>query len=247
MVRITESIFWILAPQLHLWNGRGKLGNSNWVSRLIQTTTKEYRVIHCEITYSGWLKPAWKSQPTIAAAQSTFSLRATLFSPGISTQPSQLPWDRQLHHITAQRPSTGGREGDLHLLCLLHLFKQTRAIYNTIYNTYFLQSDALRPETDSYTTPRLLTKFRERAFSFSSPASWNSLPAELRTISDTSVFKNKLKTYLLGLAFDIQSTIGSCFMHPNLFCVGFYWLLFLYIRFYVSFIDFYCSAPMFLR
>ena len=34
--------------------------------------------------------PEWNSQPTIAAAQSTFSLRATLFSPGISTQqPSQ--------------------------------------------------------------------------------------------------------------------------------------------------------------
>ena len=46
-------------------------------------------------------------------------------------------------------------------------------------------------ETDSYTTPRLLTKFGERAFSFSGPASWNSLPAELRTISDTNVFKNK--------------------------------------------------------
>ena len=42
-------------------------------------------------------------------------------------------------------------------------------------------------------------------FSFSGPASWNSLPAELRTISDTSVFKNKLKTYLFGLAFDIRT------------------------------------------
>ena len=43
-------------------------------------------------------------------------------------------------------------------------------------------------ETDSYTTPRLRTKFGERAFSFSGPASasWNSLPAELRTISDKS-------------------------------------------------------------
>jgi len=37
-------------------------------------------------------------------------------------------------------------------------------------------------ETDSYTTPRLRTKFGERAFSFSGPASWNSLPAELRII-----------------------------------------------------------------
>jgi len=59
-------------------------------------------------------------------------------------------------------------------------------------------------ETDSYTTPRLRTKFGEWAFSFSGPASWNSLPAEVRTISDTSVFKNKLKTYLFGLAFDIH-------------------------------------------
>ena len=59
-------------------------------------------------------------------------------------------------------------------------------------------------ETDSYTTPRLHTKFGERAFSFSCPASWNSLPAELRTISDTSVFKNKLKTHLFKLAFSIQ-------------------------------------------
>jgi len=41
-------------------------------------------------------------------------------------------------------------------------------------------------------------------FLFSGPASWNSLPAELRTISDTSVLKNKLKTYFFGLAFDIQ-------------------------------------------
>jgi len=54
-------------------------------------------------------------------------------------------------------------------------------------------------ETDSYTTPRLRTKFGERAFSFSGPASWNSLPDELRTISD------KLKTYLcFKLAFNIQ-------------------------------------------
>ena len=51
-------------------------------------------------------------------------------------------------------------------------------------------------ETTSYMyiTPRLRSKFGERAFSFSGPASWNSLPTELRTISDTSVFKNKLKT-----------------------------------------------------
>ena len=59
-------------------------------------------------------------------------------------------------------------------------------------------------ETTSYITPQLRTKCGERAFSFSGPASWNSLPTELRTIPYTSVFKNKLKTYLLKLAFDIQ-------------------------------------------
>ena len=42
-------------------------------------------------------------------------------------------------------------------------------------------------ETTSYITPRLRSKFGERVFSFSSPTSWNSLPTELRTISDTSV------------------------------------------------------------
>jgi len=56
----------------------------------------------------------------------------------------------------------------------------------------------------SYITSGLCTKFEQRAFTFSGLASWNSLPAELRTISDTSVFKNKLKTYLFKLAFDIQ-------------------------------------------
>ena len=61
-------------------------------------------------------------------------------------------------------------------------------------------------ETASYITPRLRTKFGERAFSFSGPASWNSLPTDLRTVSDTSDFKKKLKTYLFKLAFDIQQT-----------------------------------------
>jgi len=31
-----------------------------------------------------------------------------------------------------------------------------------------------------------------------------SLPAELRSISDSTVFKNKLKTYLFNMAFNVQ-------------------------------------------
>jgi len=54
-------------------------------------------------------------------------------------------------------------------------------------------------ETTSYITPRLRTKFGEWAFSISGPASWNSISAELRNIPDTSVFKNKLTTYLFEL------------------------------------------------
>jgi len=58
-------------------------------------------------------------------------------------------------------------------------------------------------DTSSYTTPRLRTKFRECAFSFSRPAAWNSLPADLRTISSITDFKTKLKHHLFRLAFDI--------------------------------------------
>ena len=58
--------------------------------------------------------------------------------------------------------------------------------------------------TSSYVTPHLRTKFGECAFSFAGPASWNSLPAELRSVSDSTVFKNKLKSYLFNIAFNVQ-------------------------------------------
>ena len=41
-------------------------------------------------------------------------------------------------------------------------------------------------------------------FSHAGPESWNSFPADLRSISDCSRFKSKLKTYLFQLAFNIQ-------------------------------------------
>ena len=34
-------------------------------------------------------------------------------------------------------------------------------------------------DSTNYTTPRLRTKFGERAFSYAGPAAWNSLPADL--------------------------------------------------------------------
>jgi hypothetical protein len=52
-----------------------------------------------------------------------------------------------------------------------------------------------------YVTPRLRTKFGERAFSFAGPAAWNPLPAELRDSTDSSVFRSQLKTHFFNLAY----------------------------------------------
>jgi len=46
-----------------------------------------------------------------------------------------------------------------------------------------------------YSKPRLRTKFAEPAFSFSGPLEWNCLPSDLRMITDTTIFKKKLKAY----------------------------------------------------
>jgi len=59
-------------------------------------------------------------------------------------------------------------------------------------------------QTTSYVAPRLHTTFGERAFSFSGLAIWNSLPADLRFISDNADFKTQLKTHFFQLAFNIQ-------------------------------------------
>ena len=44
-------------------------------------------------------------------------------------------------------------------------------------------------DTTSYFTPRLRTKFGERAFSFSGPAARNSLPADLRTAQTSPILR----------------------------------------------------------
>ena len=69
-------------------------------------------------------------------------------------------------------------------------------------STRVTRSD-LRSSSDT-TIPHLKTKFGECAFSFAGPVTWNSLPAELHFISDSTVFKNNLKTYLFNMAFNAQ-------------------------------------------
>ena len=53
-----------------------------------------------------------------------------------------------------------------------------------------------------YATPRLRTKFGERAFSYAGPSAWNSLPAEIRDDTDFSAFRSKLKTHFFNLAYN---------------------------------------------
>ena len=44
-------------------------------------------------------------------------------------------------------------------------------------------------------------KLGDRAFSVAGSRVWNSLPTELNTITDTSVFKRKLETFLFTVAY----------------------------------------------
>jgi len=46
----------------------------------------------------------------------------------------------------------------------------------------------------SYVTPQLHTKFGEHAFFISGPVAWNSLPADLRTVSS---FWRQRQTFLV--------------------------------------------------
>jgi len=49
------------------------------------------------------------------------------------------------------------------------------------------------------------TKFGERGFSHAGPTAWNSLPHHLHHISDTGLFKRRLKTELFRRAY-----VASC-------------------------------------
>ena len=54
-----------------------------------------------------------------------------------------------------------------------------------------------------YELPTLRRKIGERAFSYSRPASWNSLPSDITSIMDAPTFRARLKTRLFRLAYDL--------------------------------------------
>jgi len=59
--------------------------------------------------------------------------------------------------------------------------------------------------TAVYAKPRCRTKFGEHGFSHARPTAWNSLPHHLHQISDTGLFKCRLKTELFRRAY-----VASC-------------------------------------
>jgi hypothetical protein len=87
------------------------------------------------------------------------------------------------------------------------------SIYNGRCPTYLsniVEAKSLRPsrpglrseETSDYKIPRLKTKRGERAFSYAGPTTWNSLPVNLRTESESKKFRKLLKTHFFTAAFN---------------------------------------------
>jgi len=56
--------------------------------------------------------------------------------------------------------------------------------------------------TTNYATPRLRTRFGERAFSHAGPAAWNRLPETVRQAQTQPHFKNHLKHFYLRNSYD---------------------------------------------
>jgi hypothetical protein len=59
--------------------------------------------------------------------------------------------------------------------------------------------------TQDLVIPRTNIRIGDRAFSVAGARSWNNLPNDLRCVSDTNVFKTKLKTHLFKIAFNIAN------------------------------------------
>jgi len=55
--------------------------------------------------------------------------------------------------------------------------------------------------------PRTCTKFGERGFHYSGPAAWNTLPSDLHDITDTNVFKKRLKTVMFDRAYWLTTVV----------------------------------------
>ena len=57
--------------------------------------------------------------------------------------------------------------------------------------------------------PRSRLKFGERAFSIAAPKAWNTLPLNVRQISNTQTFKRRLKTFLFCKSYNLPLPIPT--------------------------------------
>ena len=69
---------------------------------------------------------------------------------------------------------------------------------------FYLFSDwSRRPSSSDFSVPRTRTKFRERAFSYAGPSTWNTLPRHIRQTVDSASFRKPLKTHYFTSAFGV--------------------------------------------
>ena len=92
-------------------------------------------------------------------------------------------------------------------LCMLmhyvHIGRAPAYLTNSVQatSTSSTRSGLRSASTTNYVTPRLRTKFGERAFSHAGPAAWNALPTDLRAQTSSSIFRRRLKTHFFSSAF----------------------------------------------
>jgi len=112
----------------------------------------------------------------------------------IRTRFKQLHWLPVEHRITFK------------LCMLIHLIHIGRAPRYMADSVQSIVESSRRPglrsaDTADYVKHRLQSKFGERCFSYAGPAAWNSLPHSIKLITDTSRFKQLLKSHLFRIAF----------------------------------------------
>jgi len=74
--------------------------------------------------------------------------------------------------------------------------------------------------------PQLPAKCGESAFSHAGPAGWNALPEDLRAVSDSVLFRKRLKTHFLvhgqvTIIFVVSVCLSVCFVCAEFFSAVF--------------------------
>jgi len=77
-----------------------------------------------------------------------------------------------------------------------------------------------------YSLPQLCKRFGERSFSHAGPATWNTLPDNIRTVADPVRFQKLLKSHYFSVAFNICWLFSQDSLHILDFCNA---LMFLFL------------------